>query len=520
MPIKTMTPSKEQVDELRNMFIQKYETNPPLEKFHPVDIDRVRNDDLWCTRFLEMYDLDMKLSFEKLWSTCIWRQKFGANDSNETNVRMDYLSDGVIFPHNCDVDGKPLLIFKTSKHIKGAKDMNELLKVLIYWVERIQRERHLEKMTIFFDMDGTGLSNMDLDFIKMIIETFKMYYPNTLNYILVFEMAWILNAAFKIVKALLPEKAVEILKIITKKTINTYVDKDNCLTSWGGNDNYVFSFEPEVRKPKQNGSVSLPQPDSHPHHDKKVHFNNNLPNHTHFAEMPTQMPDIPDQFTPQDPNEDMLRVTPADYLQFTHGDAKDCTLELACISSNPVTYKIQTTSPEKFRVRPRCGILYPGSTITVNILLKPEHSLSENGKDKFLIMCMPSMDIQSNQVTEFWKKAGQQSVNMEQHRLYCTYKEGAEKSSQLVANGVGSANKENKQQSREISSEETRKLEKQLRNTQILQIITLVFLFILLGAVIYLLKLQMCDVDGCSTNRDSAAESVDFATCAKGKADL
>lgn len=39
----------------------------------------------------------------------------------------------------------------------------------------------------------------------------------------------------------------------------------------------------------------------------------------------------------------MLRVTPADYLQFTHGDAKDCTLELACISSNPVTYKVSQT---------------------------------------------------------------------------------------------------------------------------------------------------------------------------------
>lgn len=32
MPIKTMTPSKQQVDELRNMFIQKYETNPPAGK--------------------------------------------------------------------------------------------------------------------------------------------------------------------------------------------------------------------------------------------------------------------------------------------------------------------------------------------------------------------------------------------------------------------------------------------------------------------------------------------------------
>lgn len=161
--------------------------------FHPVDIDRVRNDDLWCTRFLEMYDLDMKISFDKLWSTCIWRQKFGANDLDENSVRLDYLNDGFIFTRNYDLDGHPLLIFKTKKHIKGSKDMNEVLKVLVYWVERIQREKHLNKITVFFDMDGTGLSNMDLEFIKMIIETFKMYYPNCLNYILVFELAWVLN---------------------------------------------------------------------------------------------------------------------------------------------------------------------------------------------------------------------------------------------------------------------------------------------------------------------------------------
>lgn len=161
--------------------------------FHRVDIDRVRNEDLWCIRFLEMYDLDMKVSFDKLWSTCKWRQEFGANDLNETNVRVDYLQDGVIFSHNKDMDGYPLLIFKTKLHIKGAKDMSEVLKVLVYWVERIQREIHLSKCTVFFDMDGTGLSNMDLEFIKMIIETFKQYYPNCLNYIIVFEMAWVLN---------------------------------------------------------------------------------------------------------------------------------------------------------------------------------------------------------------------------------------------------------------------------------------------------------------------------------------
>lgn len=86
-------------------------------------------------------------------------------------------------------------------------------------------------------------------------------------------------------------------------------------------------------------------------------------------------------------------------------------------------------------MRPRCGILNPGETVAVSILLKPEHLLSDNGKDKFLIMCMPSMDIQSSQVAEFWKKVGQQSVNMEQHRLYCTYKDVGTNAHQAIGNG-------------------------------------------------------------------------------------
>ncbi|XP_075162191.1 motile sperm domain-containing protein 2-like [Haematobia irritans] len=513
MPIKTMTPSKQQIDELRNMFIQKYETNPPAVAFHPVDIDRVRNDDLWCTRFLEMYDLDMKVSFDKLWSTCIWRQSFGANDLNEFNIRKDYLNDGVIFPHNKDVDGKPLLIFKTKKHIKGSKDMNEILRVLIYWVERIHRETNMDKITIFFDMDGCGLSNMDLEFIKMIIEAFKQYYPNALNYILVFEMAWILNAAFKIVKALLPEKAVEILKVITKKTITTYIDTDNCLASWGGTDNYEFSFCPEVKTPLLNGSALPDDPNNNNIHDRKVHFANSSPTRVP-AVVPTHMYDIPDH-SPQ--FKEMLRTSPADYLKFTRGDAKDCTLELTCASSTPITYKIQTTSPEKFRVRPRCGIIIPGETIVVNILLKPEHKLSENGKDKFLVMCIPAVDVQAQNIVEYWRKVGQQDPNMEQHRFYCTYVDDGSSTQTTMANGVGGNSSGDKKEDHSLAA--TRKLEKQLKFTQTLQWVTLIILFILSMAVIYLLKLQMLDDEG-GLSRDGSADSVDFAACAKGKADL
>lgn len=42
-------------------------------------------------------------------------------------------------------------------------------------------------------MMDTGLSNIDLEYTKTIVNTFKLYYPNSLNWILVYEMPWIMN---------------------------------------------------------------------------------------------------------------------------------------------------------------------------------------------------------------------------------------------------------------------------------------------------------------------------------------
>lgn len=163
-----------------------------LVPFHPVDLDRIRNDHVWLQRFLEMYDLDMETSFTKLWDTCIWRQSYGANDLTEDKLNQQYLNEGSVFVHSHDVDGKPLLIFRVKLHSK-SKNLDELIRIVVYWVERKQRETHMTQLSIFFDMAGTGLATMDLDFVKRIVETFKLYYPNSLNYILVFELAWVLN---------------------------------------------------------------------------------------------------------------------------------------------------------------------------------------------------------------------------------------------------------------------------------------------------------------------------------------
>ena len=55
------------------------------------------------------------------------------------------------------------------------------------------REEKGEWITVFFDMCDTGMKNMDMEFIQYMINLFKSYYPWVLNYIIVFEMPWLLN---------------------------------------------------------------------------------------------------------------------------------------------------------------------------------------------------------------------------------------------------------------------------------------------------------------------------------------
>lgn len=106
---------------------------------------------------------------------------------------MEYINVGLMFPRNRDIDGKAILVLKSKLHIRGARDNDQLIRNFVYWVERMNREENYETISVFFDLAGTGLKNMDIDYTKQIVHLLKCYYPNNLNYIFVFELPWILT---------------------------------------------------------------------------------------------------------------------------------------------------------------------------------------------------------------------------------------------------------------------------------------------------------------------------------------
>lgn len=47
------------------------------------------------------------------------------------------------------------------------------------------------------DCLDSGLANVDMEYINILLGTLKSYYPETLHYILIYEMPWIMNGEWE-----------------------------------------------------------------------------------------------------------------------------------------------------------------------------------------------------------------------------------------------------------------------------------------------------------------------------------
>ncbi|CAG4952817.1 unnamed protein product [Parnassius apollo] len=438
--------------EVRSLFEAKLKESPN-HGFHPLDLDRLK-DDKYIRRVLIHVENDAKQAADMLWDIFTWRKSVNANDINESNIRLDYVKEGIFFPRGRDVDGCLLLIIKSKKHIKGQKDFEEIKKAIIYWFDRIEREENGNKITLFFDLDGCGLSNMDMELINYLISLFKSYYPYFLNYIIIYQMPWVMSAAFKVIKSLLPAKGVEKMKFVTKDTLKEFVAPEQALTCWGGKDNYVFEFVPENRSNLETAH-------------KKVTFAEQGDN----------------QHSPGE----MLRIVPNDTIVFkAEDDDISGQFTITNMDESVVSFKIRTTSPEKFRVRPSSGVLPSGVSQTILIVVQPGFQLRTITKDRFLVMSVqiPKDNISQKELSDIWQNSSGSKVD--EYRLKCHFPEKslpkngnlADKSPEKSDSVTNALN--NLQMNYEI-------LHKQVNKLKIYQFMTLILtaIAVLLGYLVY-----------------------------------
>jgi len=380
-------PTRDEMLELRQRALNKIEEEG-MSSFNPADVERLRNNDGYVERFwMHVYDQpgsQLDEAVKTVVKAFKWRKSYGVENLDDSALNRDLLDKGAFFSHGTDKQGAKLIVFHMKNYVRG-NDFEAWKKILVYWLERNEREREGGMISWVFDCKGAGLKNMDIEIINWNTECMEHYYPYILNLIYIFEMPWLMNAGFKIVKNALPAAGVARLRDVTKKDFGKFVDDDNRLEAWGGNDDWDFEFEPEILKQQPVKEEVISHSENHYEDMSELRLRNQS-SQSFASSTPSRASTTSfDTGVERGFNNTggLLRVFPSPDISFSSvGRDLQATLTMTSLSKKTVAFKLKTTSPDIFRVRPSTGCLSPGKSVKVDILVTQSDSLP---REKFLI---------------------------------------------------------------------------------------------------------------------------------------
>ncbi|CAF3610991.1 unnamed protein product [Rotaria sordida] len=459
------------VDRFRELVNKHFEKEiNENELYDPHDIQRFNEVDEYTLMYIQHgqfgpdFDADRALQIFNI--SMSWRKSHNVYDVSTNEFPADYFDRNGIYFKNRDMSNYPLLHFDVRTFKKGQEDNETVKRFITYNFERHIRRHPGEKIVILFDLSETGLRNLDLDLVKFIISSVQIGYPGLLAYMMIYKMPFILQAVWRLIRSWLPAEAEQFIKFVDAKSITQYVQPDQLSIAMGGNDttNYVHLHDPinEAVEDSMNASLkkkvtfadsnsldlplsssptesiiptdNIPKIDS-PSHDELLtpeesNHSTSTSDSCHIVSRKSilQKPNLVNGCMGEEKVYHGLGIRPYDEMIFERIDplsqgTSDCvqTLQLTNMGDKILTFKIKTTSPDKFRVKPGCSLLHPGAKTTVSVYLLKAYCTPTNNinKEKFLIIwTLIGHELKQAQLIEFWKTVPN-SVLYE-HRLRCS----------------------------------------------------------------------------------------------------
>jgi hypothetical protein len=118
-------------------------------------------------------------------------------------------------------------------------------KYFIYVCERIVSQHTHRGFAIIFDCHQASLSNVDLDFARHIVSTLSNYFAGAIVYVCVYELPWIFNQIWKLVRSWLDSESKKLVRFATKKDINKLIDTENLPDYMGGTADKNYRHVPK-----------------------------------------------------------------------------------------------------------------------------------------------------------------------------------------------------------------------------------------------------------------------------------
>uniref|UniRef100_A0A8C7LLX5 MSP domain-containing protein n=1 Tax=Oncorhynchus kisutch TaxID=8019 RepID=A0A8C7LLX5_ONCKI len=340
---------------------------------------------------------------------------------------------GMHYLHGYDKEGNKLFWFRVKLHMKDVKMLTEKKMYVAFWLESYARREPGIPLTVIFDMSEAGLR------CKMNCVIYVFYFIS--DKMLKYEMPWIMNGeSLKEGNAKLPlNDAIDKLRFVSKSDIQNYVDGEHLLSYMGGTYPIKFSYPPLPDDVFQNPIPETGQEDDTESKDDDLEAKDTLVPITLVSFISICLRQV---YLAQDGDNDgsirwkgsrrptitfkgtLLYISPDD-LCFGHREGeKRCLIMLSTVTKNQVAFKVRTTAPEKYRVKPSSSSCGAGESMEITVSLHGGFLCSP--QDRFLIMAAemePRSGGGSADLAQFWK--GVPKAKIMEHRENCFLPFGA-----------------------------------------------------------------------------------------------
>lgn len=231
---------------IKAMFFERFKDNVEKSVYHYDDIDRLQKDNEWIKAFYRHSMEDIETTISLMDEVLTWRMSQDINNlilPGKLCVNEEMFKKGMIFVRNEDINCFKMMHFVVKNHKKDSCSQKELFKFISYFFERNYKFNAEDPIVLVFDMADAGYSNLDMDMIKFVVTCLKTYYPCLIDYMIIYQMPFIFNAAWKVIKNWLPAASVNLIKFCDKKNIKDYIQESQLFIHMGGTDDYKFVYD-------------------------------------------------------------------------------------------------------------------------------------------------------------------------------------------------------------------------------------------------------------------------------------
>lgn len=222
------------------------EVDKDSSQFDPNDIERFMKSDWTVTRFLLRKKDNIEDAGQMMISCARWRHKLGMPRWKDEDFPREFYNLGGVFPYAPDLLGNTVIYVRAKLYDKKLSCIQELFQhYIIHIANRVDEERDGRGWSIIFDCSGTGMANMDVNMLLFMLNEVIPHLPKGLNYVLIYELPWLLSKLVSTTIACLPSEYKKLAKTASKKDIHNWVAKDALPDFMGGTSDINYRRAPK-----------------------------------------------------------------------------------------------------------------------------------------------------------------------------------------------------------------------------------------------------------------------------------